>query len=40
MRPPHFTWSMLKATLAEDAAVNIFTGIDTRPKDSVPDPIE
>jgi len=30
---------MLKATLADEAAVYIFTGMDTRPKEMVPDPI-
>jgi len=31
---------MLKATLAEEAAVYIFTGMETRPNEMVPDPIE
>jgi len=31
---------MLKATLAEEAAVYILTGIETSPNDNVPDPIE
>ena len=39
MREPHFAWSMLKATFADEAAVYIFTGMDTRPKEMVPDPI-
>jgi hypothetical protein len=30
---------MLKVTLADEAAVYILTGMDTRPKEMVPDPI-
>jgi hypothetical protein len=31
---------MLKDTPADDAAVYIFTGMETSPKEMVPDPIE
>jgi hypothetical protein len=31
---------MLKVTLAEEAAVYIFTGMETSPKEIVPDPME
>jgi hypothetical protein len=31
---------MLKATLADELAVYIFTGIDTSPNEIVPDPME
>src|SRR5215470_135999 len=40
MRPPHFGWIWLKETLSDDAAVNIRMGIETRPKEIVPDPME
>src|SRR5262250_742122 len=40
MRPPHFGWIWLKETLSDEAAVNIRMGIETRPKEIVPDPME
>src|SRR3954463_1776446 len=40
MRPPHFSWSRLNERLSDEAAVNILTGMETRPNESVPDPIE
>jgi hypothetical protein len=40
MRLPHFAWSILKATDWEDAAGYNFTGMETRPKEIVPEPIE
>src|ERR1051326_3730681 len=40
MREPHFAWSWLKATLMEEAAVYILTGMETSPKEIVPEPIE
>src|SRR5262249_48053630 len=40
MRLPHLAWRRWKLTPAEDAAVYIRIGIDTNPKEIVPDPIE
>ena len=40
MRLPHFAWSRLKLTAAEEAAVYMRMGIDTSPKEIVPDPKE
>src|SRR5438477_12814378 len=40
MRPPHLGWIWLKAMPLEEAAENILTGIDTRPNEIVPDPME
>src|SRR5262249_25489250 len=39
MRFPHLAWRRLKVTPAEEAAVYIRIGIDTNPKETVPDPI-
>jgi hypothetical protein len=39
MREPHVAWSMLKLTPAGDAAVYIFTGMETSPKETVPEPM-
>src|SRR5437773_7362679 len=40
MRPPHLGWSWLNETLSDEAAVNILTGIETRPNEMVPEPME
>src|SRR5712664_3190502 len=40
IRPPHFSWSRLNERLSDEAAEYILTGIETRPNESVPDPIE
>ena len=40
MRLPHLAWSRLKLTLADEAAVYSLTGIETSPKEIVPEPSE
>ena len=36
-RPPHLLCSMLKRSCSEEAAVKSFTGIETNPKEMVPE---
>jgi hypothetical protein len=38
MREPHFACRRLKLTLADAAAVYIFTGMETSPKEMVAEP--
>src|SRR5262245_50083748 len=40
IRDPHLACSMLNATPFDDAAVNILTGMLTRPNEMVPEPME
>jgi hypothetical protein len=40
IRLPHLAWRRLKLTPADDAAVYSFTGIETSPKEMVPEPRE
>ena len=39
MRPPHFLWSRLNERFCDEAAVYTLKGIDTRPKEIVPEPM-
>jgi len=39
MRDPHLAWSRLNDTVADDVAVYIFTGMETSPKERVPEPV-
>jgi hypothetical protein len=39
IREPHLAWSWLKLTLRDEAAVYIFTGMDTNPNEMVPEPM-
>jgi hypothetical protein len=40
IRLPHLAWRRLKLTPPDDAAVYSFTGIETSPKEMVPEPRE
>src|SRR5580765_4209780 len=40
MRPPHFWCSWLNETPPDDTDENILIGIETRPKEMFPDPME